>query len=489
MRRDPHPAPRRLVRTPFFATLLLVLGAACASQPRYNPPAPAAAPAPRYEAAVDTTFTVEPVTTFWSTLGDSTLSRLVAQAVGANQDLLAAEARVRQARGQRRLAGFDFFPTVTTTGGYTRRRFSRAEASGVPDAFREQDFFDVGVDASWELDVFGRIRRTVAARAAFEASATEDARDVQVLVVSEVARTYFELRGAQTQLAVAQRNATNQRRTLQLTQDRLDAGRGTAFDRERARAQVNSTLATIPQLERRIASATFRLAVLLGRSPSTVAAELPELATAGQPPAVPQRAPVSTPADLLRRRPDVRSAERQLAAELALVGAARSEYLPTFSVFGAAGLNANVIDSLGKTGSGRFSVGPVISWPALNLGRVKTRVDIARARAAEARARYNQTVLRAQQEAEEALVTFDRAQSQLVFLREAADASGKGAELARLRFEGGVADFLQVLDAERTQLEAEDRLVQGRIAAADSYVGLYESLGGTMPEAAGDQRR
>jgi NodT family efflux transporter outer membrane factor (OMF) lipoprotein len=455
----------------------IVAASGCARQPAVIPPA--IPPAPRFAAAADSVVSTDPpIETVWAQLGDSTLNRLIEEALQSNPDVRVAAARLRAARANRRLSMFDYAPTITASGSYSRSRLSRAQAPGVPDAFREGDLWDAGFDASWELDVFGRVRKTVAAQAAFEASAREDVRFAQVSLTAELARTYFELRGAQSELAVAQQNAENQRRTLKLTEDRLEGGKGTSLDRERANAQLNTTLAAIPTLEAEASDAIFRIGVLVGRPPATLEHEL---AVARDLPTLPARPAVGTPEMLLRQRPDVRSAERQLAAERALVGAARTEYLPRVDVVGGIGLTSTTLDSLGKPGTSRYVVGPVVSWPLLDLGRVKTRVEATRARADEARAQYDAVVLRALQETESALVTFDRSRARLGLLRQASEASERGAELARLRYESGIADFLQVLDAERTLLEAQDQLARGRTDAATAFVALYKALGGAWP--------
>lgn len=460
-----------------------IFSAGCAIQPR---PQTSSVPAPTsFLSAVDTAYSSEtPVDAFWIELGDSALGRLVTEALRANLDVRAAEARVRSARANRQLASYDYFPTVTAGGGYTRQRLSGESFPGLPGAV-EQDLYDAGVDGSWELDVFGRIRGNVAGQNALERAAQEDVRDVQLLLASELGRIYYELRGAQGQLAVAQRNAENQRRTLQITEDRLDAGRGTAFDRERASAQLSATLASIPELETRVASAIFRIGVLLGRPPAALA---DALAAPAELPDLPEKPRVGTPDLLVRQRPDVRSAERQLAAQTAFVGAARAEYLPRLSVGGSAGFTSNSGDSFGESETSRFLIGPVLSWPLFDLGRVKARVGAARARADEARASYDQTVLLALEEAETALVAYDRSRARLTHLREAAAASERAVELARLRFDEGVTDFLQVLDAERTMLEAQDRHARGRTDAVTAFVALYRALGGAWPvEGSGDR--
>ena len=467
----------------FKAGIVLSLAlAGCATAPGYRAPqveVPVAFRETR-DTIIETPATqpTATATVSWPELGDTTLSRLVHEAVGANLDVRSAEARVRGARAARTEVAFDLAPTVTFGGGYTRQRLSGATFPIGSGTFPDQDIWDGGFDATWELDIFGRVRKNVQAQGAFVAMSREDLRDIQVSLTAELARAYFELRGAQEQLSVAQRNAENQRRTLQVTRQRLDAGRGTAFDTERAQAQLSFTLASVPGLESRVRQAQYQIGVLVGRPPAAVAAELDKVVAL---PAFPATVTVASPDSVVRRRPDVAAAERQLAVERALVGAAKADYLPRVTVGGSAGYSATRFNSLGDRGTFRYAVGPIISWPALNLGRVKARVDGSRAREEEARAQYDQTVLGALQEVETALVRYRTSRASVERIQDAAGASERAAELARARFSGGVADFLQVLDAERTQLDAQDQLARGRTAAATAYAALYKALGGTLP--------
>ena len=463
------------------AILALLTLAGCASAPGYQ--APAVVMPATFRETRDTVVRVPTSSALASdslagpSLGDTTLTRLIQEALRANLDVRTAEARVRGARSARTEAALDFAPTVTFAGGYTRERLSSA---GFPPGFSfpDQSIWDAGFDASWELDLFGRVRRNVQAQGAFVAVNQEDLRNVQVSLTAELARSYFDLRGAQEQLVVAHRNADNQGRTLQLTRERLQAGRGTAFDTERAQAQLSTTLATVPVLEARVRQAEYQIAVLTGRPPAALSGELDAIAPL---PAFPTTVVVASPDSVVRRRPDVSAAERQLALERALVGAAKADYLPRVTVGGSAGYTSTALDALGDSGTFRYAVGPVLSWPALNLGRVKARVDQSRAREDEARAQYNQTVLLALQDVEGALVRYRTSRSRVEQIRAAAAASERAADLARLRFTGGVADFLQVLDAERTQLEAQDQLAQSRTEAATAYAALYKALGGSWP--------
>jgi multidrug efflux system outer membrane protein len=423
----------------------------------------------------------EPALGFWQRLGDTTLARLTAEALQANHDVRVAQARVRQAQAARSNAGLDFFPTVTVAGGYTRQRLSAASFGiEVP----ERGLWDTELRAAWELDLFGRIRRNVRGQSALAESAREDVREVGRVIAAELATAYFELRGAQDRLDVARQNAANQQRTLQLTRDRLEGGRGSAFDTERAQAQVSGTLALIPAFESRVAAAQHRIGVLVGREPEAVGREL-EPSCAGEPeldcalPALPDEVLPGPVDSVILSRPDVRAAERRLAAETAFVGAAKADYLPRFSVGGTAGFTSTEFDGVGRSGTGRYAIGPMISWPAFSLGRVKAGVDAAAALEAEARARHEQTVLLAREELRTARVAYDKARERLTQLADAAAASGRAAELARIRFQGGVADFLQVLDAERSLLAAQDELARGRTDAVTALVAVYRAAGGS----------
>jgi multidrug efflux system outer membrane protein len=460
------------------AVVLIVLAAlaaalaGCAVGPNYvKPDTPVA---PQYQGAADPAFSTQEVQAkFWTQFGDATLDQLVDEALLANHDLRIALGNLVEARAERRAAKLDLLPVVTASGGYTAERLSAAESLfNQPINAR---YYDAGFDAFWELDFFGRIRRNVEAQSAQVEGAQASLRDAQVSVTAEVARTYFELRGEQTQLAVARRNVDNQRETLQLTKARLDAGRATELDTSRAQSQLSTTLATIGPLEASVARSIHRLAVLTGREPNALnellqpPRELPDL---------PQIAAVGDPAGLLRRRPDVRVAERQLAASTALVGVAMGDLFPKVTFTGSFSYSANAGSPLGGDATRGYVIGPSISWAAFDLGRVKAHVESSRARSDVALATYEQTVLRALEETEDALVTHARTRDSLRDATDAAVASRTAARIARTRYEGGLVDFLDVLDAERTQLTAEDQLAQSRTEAATSLIAVYKALGG-----------
>ena len=417
-------------------------------------------------------------TPFWTELGDSTLTALVREAQRANMDVRIAQSRLSSARAARRLASFDLVPTVTGTGSTSRSLTSLAQTPGLTSQLPTQQLWDVGFDASWELDFFGRVGRTVKAQGALAESSEHGLEDVQVSVAAEVARTYFDLRGTQRLLAVSQRNAANQRKIVKLTEDRLAAGRGTAFDTERAKSVLYLTLASTPLLESQIALDKNRLAVLLGRAPAALPIALLD---SGALPRLPDTVYVGSPSQLVRRRPDVLRAERQLAAQSLFVGAARAEYLPHVTFGARAGYLANSVDSLFKRGNSRLLIGPVMSFPLFDLGRVRQRVEVAQSAQDEAQATYTATVLRALEESEGSIVTYDRAHARLAILESAVRSSTRAADLAQQRFEAGLTDFLQVLDAERTLLDAESQLAQGHTAAATALVAVYKAVGGTWP--------
>ena len=449
--------------------------AGCAVGPDYKepktelPPAFSAADA-AYDAPYDKN---APVAQFWTVFDDAALTELVVRSLNFNHDLRIALANVNQARALRRESQFDQFPTVTTQAAHQKARIS-ADQSSTGQA--QTSTLNTGsFDAVWELDLFGRVRRNVESSRASEEAIINDFRAAQITVAAEVARTYFELRGAQEQFAVAQRNADNQTETLKIAQVRLDAGRGTEFDTARAESLLNTTLSTLPQLNATIENAIHRLSVLIGQQPVALReALLPNVAL----PELPRLVQIGKPDELLRRRPDVNAAERRLASATASIGVAEGDWFPRVSFTGEIGFAANSLDRIGDAPTQTYSYGPTISWAAFDLGRVQARVNQAKAREQGAVASYEQTVLRALEETENALTSYRETRHQLDFLNASANASQRASELARKRFDGGAADFLDVLDSERSQLEVEANLSRARTAAATNLVALYKALGG-----------
>ena len=410
---------------------------------------------------------------FWKQFDDPTLNQLVGDALTANYDLRIAVGRLVQARALRNGSRFDLAPTVTASGGYTKQRTPAVENPG-GSAYTTR-LYNAGFDATWELDFFGGVRRNIQARNAELQGEVANLHDAQVSVIAEVARNYFELRGEQTQLAVAQANVKNQEQVLQLTQAQRTAGSGTDLDVARAQAQLSTTLSTIGPIEAAISRSIHRLGVLTGREPDALTGLL---SAPHDLPPLPHVVPVGSPADMLRRRADIRAAERNLAASTDLVGVAVSNLFPKVTFNGSFGFAAATPAGLGTTGSSAYTLGPGISWAAFDLGRVHEQIAGAKAGAVIALDQYHGTVLNALEETEDALVTHARDRDQLEHAQDAASASATAARLAKIRYQGGMVDFLSVLDAERTELQAEDALAQDRTEAATSLIAVYKALGG-----------
>jgi multidrug efflux system outer membrane protein len=464
------------LRTTAIALAITTALAACAVGPNYK--RPEALVAPEFAAAETSVYAGSQDTQvqFWKQFDDETLNQLVSEALTENHDLRIALTHLVEARGARRESMFNLAPTVTATADHQTQLLPAAQA-GFP---LRVSYYDAGFDATWELDLFGQVRRGIEARSAQFQAAEAGLRDAQVSVIAEVARTYFELRGEQTQLEVAERNVANQTDTLKLTQARLDAGRGTELDTTRAQSQLSTTLSTIAPLQAAIVRSTHRLSVLTGRTPDALTDLLSPVKAL---PVLPRIVAISDPATLLRRRPDIRVAERQLAASTALVGVAVADYFPKVTFNGNFTYAAVAPSNLGSSPSRSYVIGPGISWAAFDLGRVQAQVAQAHARNDAALATYEKSVLTALEETENALVTHARARDSLTHVAAAAEASATAARLARTRYEGGYVDFLEVLDAERTQLEAEDRLAQSRTETATSLIAVYKALGGGWEQA------
>ncbi len=416
----------------------------------------------------------EPIERYWTLFEDPTLNDLVADALAHNQNLAAAVANLRSARAIKRLAGFDLFPTVTTGASYTTNLDSAQQLPGVDRRDREFDAAEVGFNGLWELDLFGQVRRNVEAARADYGQSIASLRDARVSVLAEVARNYFVLRGLQDQLSLTAKNAESQANTLRLTRVRLEAGRGNELDTSRAEAQWQNTLASLPTLQASIATTIYRLSVLTGRQPDALSTRL---TTQAPPPPLPALTSIGTPEHMLRHRPDVRVAERRLAAATARIGVAKADYFPKVTLTGTLGYEAANFGQFGSGDARFFTFGPSITWAAFDLGRVQARVASQTAQTEAAVAAYENAVLNALEDTEGALIGYGRIQIRQQSLNIAATASDRAAELARKRFEGGLIDFLEVLDAERTALSAELLVAQGRTDTATALIAVYKALG------------
>jgi len=461
-----------------------VLLAGCAVGPDYRQPA--TAPAVIASAQQPQFAPVAPQAQWWGEFGDSELDGLVRRALAANLDLAAAAARVRAARAVFSGSRYDLAPHVPLTASYDK---GESQQPGFGTARIPVASDQLGFDAQWELDLFGHVRRSIEAAHADLGVQQAEQRGAGVSVAAEVARNYFVLRGTQTRLDVARRNFDSERQTEELTRVRYQGGRVSELDLERAHARLMATRASIPPLEAQEQQAKYRLAVLLGLRPGALDAEL-------QPAEIRPFAtalPVGDTGALLRQRPDVAASERRLAAASARVGVATAELFPRVTVSGFAGFLSGDVGQLFSTSGANdaraWSVTPTVSWAALDFGSVHARLRGRRAELDEARALYEQTVLTALEETENAFVAYAKEQSALASLTEQARASAHAAELADLQYRAGVADFLTLLDAQRTQLEAEDALAEAQTEVNVRAVAIYKALGGVAPAGGAEPAR
>ena len=412
---------------------------------------------------------------WWRSFHDPKLDDMIRQALIANQDLRVATARVKEARALRQYVGLDAFPTVTVNGGYTKRLNSEATMPGMSRDARTSELYDAGFDATWELDFFGRVRRSIEASDADLRAVEENRRDVQVTLIAEIARNYLELRGNQLRLAVARASVENQQGTLDIVVAKLNAGQSSELDAARSRAQVSTTRSLIPVLTMAVKRGINRLSVLTGQAPAALE---PVLAEAAPLPVLPALVNTGNPADLLRRRPDIRAAEQALAATTARIGVQTADLFPRVTFNGSLGLEAGKGSDLTRSGANTYAFGPRISWAAFDLGRVRARIKAADARAEADLAAYEKTVLTALEETENALTDFTQEQIRREHLVAAVTAADQAVNLARVRYDGGIADFQSVLDTQRTQLAVQEQLVASETSTATALVAVYKALGG-----------
>ena len=420
----------------------------------------------------------ETLASWWKTLNDPTLSTLIHRTVSSNLDLKSARARVREARARRGVAQADLFPTLGTGGSATWSRSSEETGNG-----KTRDLYAVGFDAGWELDLFGGTRRSVEAAEADLQASQENLRDVLVSLLGEVALNYVEVRTYQIRLVVAEANLAAQEEIYQLTQVRYQAGLSDELAIQQARYSLEETRSQIPNLRTGLEEARNRLAVLVGEQPGAVHADLAE----PQPiPVPPLKVAVGVPADVLRRRPDVRQAERELAAQTARVGVATADLYPKFALNGSIGLEAFSLGKLFSAHSDTFSGGPRITWPIFDAGAIQQNIEVQSALQEQALAQYEAAVLHTLEEVENALVAYAEEQSRRNTLREGAEAAQQAVELSTYKYQAGVIDFGDVLDAQRSLLSFQDRLAQSEGTVSSNLITLYKALGGGWTSLAPD---
>ncbi len=415
---------------------------------------------------------------WWAALGDPVLDNLVYTAYQQNLGLQAAGMRILEARAQRGIAVGSLFPQKQEAiGSY---RYEKISQNGYPfGSFTlpkySYDIYNIGIDAAWELDFWGRFRRGIEAADANMNAQIENYDDALVILQAEVAATYIQLRTAEERLALARKNLELQQSTLSIVQARFEEGAVGDLDVQQALTILGATEALIPALERARRLSQNRLCTLLGMPPFDLEAEL---GGPGTIPVAPEEVAVGIPAELLQRRPDVRRAERQAAAQCAAIGIAESELYPRIAVTGTIALETQRFKHLFDIGSTTGGVGPGFRWNILNYGRIKNNVRAEDARFDQLVLNYQETVLRANQEVEDAIVSFLREHDQLRSLGRSTNAAAKAVELSQLQYEQGFIDFQRLLDSQRSLVLQQDQFAETKGNVALSVVALYKALGG-----------
>ncbi|WP_207937417.1 efflux transporter outer membrane subunit [Pseudomonas promysalinigenes] len=456
---------------PLTPSLLALALAACAVGPDYKTPdtEPARLDNSNMQATALDRNRFESL--WWKQFDDPVLNQLVQASLQGNRDLRVAFARFKSARAIRDDAANDQFPVVTSRAS---SEIGKGQIPGQTDQRVNSERYDLGLDMAWELDLFGRIQRQIEASEAQAAAAQADLQQLQVSLIAELVDAYGQLRGAQLRENIAQANLKTQQQSRTITVTLRDAGVGNELDVVRADARLAGVQATIPQLQAEQARARHRIATLLGQRPEALSVDLSPKAL----PAIAKALPVGDPGELLRRRPDVRSAERQLAAATANVGVATADLFPRVSLSGFLGFTAARGSQIGASAANAWALGPSITWAAFDLGSVRARLRGAKADAEGALANYEQQVLLALEESANAFSDYDKTQQRLMSLMRQSEASRKAADLASVRYREGTVDYLVLLDAERERLSAEDAQAQGEVELYRGIVAIYKALGG-----------
>jgi multidrug efflux system outer membrane protein len=489
-------ACRKMIRRIALWSAVWLPVAGCAVGPDYHPPhrtVPEAwngmlvpTPAQTSVATANPAQLVE----WWKAFDDPMLTSLVERAIAANLDLRLAEARLRQARAVLGVAVAGFWPTLDASGSYRRSYGSSvsagisgggvgsASAAGRPNS-EGVDLFRDGLDAAWELDIFGGVRRNIEASEADLLAAVEDRRDVLVSLVAELGADYIGLRGFQQQIAIARKNLQAQQHTAEITSKRHQVGFASGLDVANANAQVATTQAQIPVLESSARAAIYGLSILLASEP---AALVEELAAETPIPPTPPEVPVGLPSELLRRRPDIRRAEAQIHGATARIGVATADLFPKFSLTGSFGYSGNAVSSLTHWENRFWAVGPTVSWPIFDAGAIRWNIEVQNAIEEQAILTYQKTVLTALKDVETALVAYAKEQDHRQALTEAVANNRKAVELSLMLYTAGRTDFLNVLTAQRSLYVSEDALAQSVRGVSENLVALYKALGGGWEE-------
>ncbi|MEN6575003.1 MAG: efflux transporter outer membrane subunit [Phycisphaerales bacterium] len=452
------------------APLAVIALAGCAVGPDYVPPASSASPAWHSElkdGLVGQPTDPNVLASWWTMLDDPQLSGLIERAVAGNLDLKNAQARVRQARAARGAAKAGLFPAVNLAGSDTW-----SHSRGEMGTGETTELHSAGFDAGWELDLFGGTRRSIEAADADLQAGREDLNDTLVTLLSEVALNYVEVRTYQAQLAATQTSLEAQEQTYQLTSWQSQAGLSDELAVHQARYNLESTRSQIPSLRSNLDAAMNRIAVLLGEQPGSLHKEL---AARGSVPVCAKEVAVGVPADALRQRPDVRKAERELAAQTARVGVATADLYPRFSLTGSIGMQAL---SLVSGTSSTISGGPQVTWAIFDGGAIRRNIEVQSALQEQYLIQYESAILAALEEVENALTSYVNEQHRRQALQDAAQAAQDAADLAQYEYQAGLTDFSNVLDAQRSLLSFQNELAQSNGAVTSNLIRLYKALGG-----------
>jgi NodT family efflux transporter outer membrane factor (OMF) lipoprotein len=513
------------MRTGLFITIFAIgiIFSGCTVGPNYEKPKVSIEK--KFGETGETVSTNFPVVDWWKTFNDPELDKLIAIAARENLNLQIATARVREARFQRNITAADLFPNVDADAGYARSRGSKnvvlplggsgsssssgkaksqaqSESAnsdsqnsggandsafdnqlnpfgkgGLPGA--ETDLYQAGFDATWEIDVFGGTRRRVEAANYQMQAAIEQERNVMVTLLAEVARNYLELRGTQERIAVAKENLAAQKEILELTHSKQKSGLANDLDVAQVAAQTATTSATIPPLEADSRRLIHALSILLAREPNALSAELENTKPL---PSTPPEIPIGLPSQLLERRPDIRAAERQVAAATAQIGSAKADLFPKFALIASAGLDSSSPENLFDWESRYFLISPTVTWRIFDAGRIVSNIQLQKANRQETVLQYRNTVLTALREVEDALAAYATEKMRRENLVEALNQNQQSLMLARQQYDHGLVSFLNVLDAERNVFSAQDALTQSSQMISTDLVALYKSLGGGWPD-------
>ncbi len=407
---------------------------------------------------------------WWTVFNDPVLTELIGKAQAGNQDLYQAEARLREARARRQLAKANLLPTSSLTASASQSGSSEAAGGGTTS-----ELYSNSLDASWEIDIFGKKRRAIEAAEATMQAAQEDLRDVLVSLCAEVALNYVDVRSYQTRLKITEDNLAAQNETYDITRWRYQAGLTTQLDVDQAKLTMENTRAGIPSLRSTLEQAKHRLALLLGQQPDTLKRLL---ATSARIPAASAEIGVGIPADLLRRRPDVRRAERKLASQTAQIGVAEAARYPDFTLSGSIGLESLAYANLYTAGAKAFQVAANAAWILLDSGRIRSNINIQNALQEQALGLYQSTLLTALRDVENALTAYSEERKRCDALNAAVEAGISALALADAQYISGLLDFQRVLDSQRSLLSAQTQLATSESEVAADIVRLYKALGG-----------